>query len=255
MKDTKFIIISNQLVAEGIYEMWLQSDKLEHIVAGQFISIETCDNACILRRPFCIADVNYNNNSLRIIYQLIGEGTKSLSKQEVGQSIMGIYPLGRGFNIEQYDKIMLIGGGMGTVLLPMIMHTNPNKKFYSYMGFKNSSKLICVDEVMNGSEELTIVTELGDVGEQGYVTDVVASSIAEIKPDAILCCGPEVMYKALERVVDITKIPTLVSLERRMGCGIGACLVCNCKLKTRDGFTYKRACKEGPVFELKEIEL
>ena len=87
------------------------------------------------------------------------------------------------------------------------------------------------------------------------MTSLLKQSLDYVKPDVIVCCGPEVMYKSLKKEMEGIDIPIYVSLERRMGCGIGACLVCNCKVKTANGEKYLRACADGPIFKLEDIVL
>ncbi|MEG1608617.1 MAG: hypothetical protein RR348_01985, partial [Clostridia bacterium] len=105
--------------------------------------------------------------------------------------------------------------------------------------------------------QVVVATDDGSYGKKGFVTNIVAEQIDAIAPDAVFCCGPEVMYKALKRALEGKNIPIFVSLEQRMGCGIGACLVCNCKIKRsgNDSEEYLRVCKDGPVFLLDEVVL
>ncbi|MDE7337405.1 MAG: dihydroorotate dehydrogenase electron transfer subunit, partial [Clostridia bacterium] len=102
---------------------------------------------------------------------------------------------------------------------------------------------------------IKVATDDGSYGEKGFVTDILAKDMEKLKPDAVFCCGPEVMYKALKKALQGFDVPIIVSLEARMGCGIGACLVCNCKVLRKGVEEYARVCVDGPVFKLDEVVL
>ena len=256
MKDRVVKVIENVKVGNGIYKMILHSvDFPEEIKGGQFIHIALPDSAKLLRRPFCIADYDKVNKTITICYAIVGEGTEFLSTIECGTMLKALFPLGNGFSLDDSVKrVALVGGGMGVAVLPAIPTTWSDREYFSFLGFANSGKAVLVDE-LKSKGEVYIATDDGSLGEKGFVTSLLKSKLDEIKPDVILCCGPEVMFKALARELEGIDIPIYVSLERRMGCGVGACLVCNCKVKTKNGDKYLRACVDGPVFKLDEVVL
>ena len=104
------------------------------------------------------------------------------------------------------------------------------------------------------SKKLTVVTDDGSYGKKGNAVDAYLDDAENIKADLIIACGPPVMLKVLKQKLTARGIntPCLVSLEERMGCGVGACLVCVCK--KHDGEN-ARVCKDGPVFDINEVEL
>lgn len=257
MKDRIATVIYNKKIADGIFEMRLKVEDLPQINAGQFVQIKVPDNAHILRRPFCIADYDSSKNTFDIKYQIKGEGTKILSQCNSGQQLMAVLPLGNGFKVEgNQNKIMLVGGGMGSAILPALFTQYPDKEFYVYMGFSNQKFIIC-SELEKNSKGFVVSTDDGSNGNKGFITEKIANDLAVINPDLVLCCGPEVMYKTLKKTFDGFKNPVQVSLEGRMGCGIGACLVCACKIKKAGASQTStlRVCKDGPVFGLYEVEL
>ena len=98
------------------------------------------------------------------------------------------------------------------------------------------------------------VSDDGSIGERALVTKPLLAAIAERKPDLIMACGPTPMLAAVQSIALEKNIPCQLSLEERMGCGIGACLGCNVKITRPDGsWCYKRVCKDGPVFDAKEV--
>ncbi len=256
MKDRVVSVLSNTKVADGIFEMVVHSEDFpELIVGGQFIHIALPSLAHPLRRPFCIANFDMSAKTITVEYAVVGEGTEILSRVENGTELKALFPLGNGFSLDaDYKTIALVGGGMGVAVLPAIPTTWQDKDYHSFLGFATASKAVLVDE-LSKSGKVYIATDDGSLGEKGFVTSLLASKLAMIKPDAILCCGPEIMYKSLARELEGMDIPVFISLERRMGCGVGACLVCNCKVKTPKGDKYLRACVDGPVFPMKEVIL
>ena len=189
-------------------------------------------------------------------YAIVGEGTKILSQYKTGDKIKVLLPLGNGFTPDKsYKKIILLGGGMGSAVLPAIPTCNPQLEYYTYLGFANKDKVVLEKELSKVSKEIKVATDDGSYGEKGFVTDILAGDMQRLKPDAVFCCGPEVMYKALKKALQGFDVPIIVSLEARMGCGIGACLVCNCKVKRKGVEEYARVCVDGPVFKLDEVVL
>ena len=142
---------------------------------------------------------------------------------------------------------------MGIFPLIPVIATNPDKNFYSYIGFRND-KCVCLLDEFNKSKKLTVVTDDGSYGQKDNAVNAYFKDKQSVKADMIIACGPPVMLRALKAKLkeENDSTPCLVSLEERMGCGIGACLVCVCKKS--DG-NNARVCKDGPVFDINEVEL
>lgn len=258
LKDRIATVVLNDKVAKDIYKMILKFDDMpDSIKGGQFAHIKLNDSAHILRRPFCICDYDMQNKTVVLCYAVVGEGTRILSGYHVGEKLQVMLPLGNGFTPEKdVKKVVLLGGGMGSAVLPAIPTANPQLEYYTYLGFANKDKVVLEDEMRAKSKEFVVATDDGSYGKKGFVTDVLAADIQKINPDVVFCCGPEIMYKALKRALAGTNVPIVVSLEARMGCGIGACLVCNCKVRRAgEEETYVRVCIEGPVMKLDEVVL
>lgn len=254
MKDRIATVVKNVPVADGIWSMTLAFEDIEEIKGAQFLDIKLPDPSKVLRRPFCICDFDKENKTADVCYAVVGEGTKVLSGVKAGEKLNVLLPLGNGY-VPKGNKIMLIGGGMGTAVLPAVVTANPGKEFHAFIGFANKGKVVLEKELGDKCASVTVATDDGSYGKKGFVTTVAREATDVLKPDEILVCGPEVMYKAIRKCFDGSGIPVYVSLEQRMGCGIGACLVCNCKVKRADGEGYVRVCKDGPVFLLDEVVL
>lgn len=258
MLETTLTIINNEKLCESVYKMTLKAEEFENIKCGQFINISIPGrNDLLLRRPFAVADYDKNSKTVTICYKTVGEGTKQLSLAKGGEIVEGTFPLGNGFTLnESHKTVILLGGGAGIFPLLCVRKCYPDKKYHTMLGFKSKCDIILKKEFESFSKETLLCTEDGSYGACGFVTDSLKRNIDRIKPDIILACGPTGMLKALKSAMkDHGDIPALISLEERMGCGIGACLVCACKINESGAVKHKRVCKDGPVFNLNEVEL
>lgn len=258
LKDRVGVITLNQEVAKDIFKMVLQFDDLpEDIKGGQFAHVKLNDKSHILRRPFCICDYDMSAKTVTLCYAVVGDGTRVLSSYAVGEKVDVILPLGNGFAPDKnVKKVVLLGGGMGSAVLPAIPTSNPDLDYYTYLGFANKDRVVLEEEMAKVSKQLTVATDDGSYGKKGFITNVLAEDMDRLKPDVVFCCGPEVMFKALKKALEPFDVPIIVSLEARMGCGVGACLVCNCKVKRKgEEGNYVRVCIEGPVMKLDEVVL
>jgi len=202
----------------------------------------------LLKRPISVYD--YLDGFITIIYEVRGRGTEALSLMPEGTDTDALYFLGNGFELKETEKrVMLIGGGIGAAPLYSVLNGYKGKEFYSYLGFQSVDRIILKDEFSR--ECVTVIaTDDGSEGKLGYITPCALCDIDKIKPDVILACGPKPMLRALAATAP-KDIRVLVSLEERMGCGFGACLVC--AVNTVNGM--KRVCKDGPIFDIKELVL
>ncbi|MBD5086345.1 MAG: dihydroorotate dehydrogenase electron transfer subunit [Clostridiales bacterium] len=257
LKDRVGEILLNERVAKDIYKMVIAFEDLpQKIKGGQFAHVKLNDKSHLLRRPFCICNYDREKNTITICYAVVGEGTKVLSTYKTGEKIKVILPLGNGFVPDKSaKKIVLLGGGMGSAVLPAIPTSNPEYEYYTYLGFANKDKVVLEEDMAKVSKQIIVATDDGSYGKKGFVTNILAEDMEKIKPDVVFCCGPEVMYKALKKALQGFDVPIIVSLEARMGCGIGACLVCNCKVMRKGVEQYARVCVDGPVFSLDEVVL
>ncbi len=252
MSDVRAYIAKNEFCSYGVYELELELPcDVEDFRGGQFANISV-GGEFPLRRPLCIMGVD--GTCLKFRYAIVGRGTKALSQKRVGERVNVLYPLGNGFDIDRYDRIAAIGGGVG--IYPLIATIDKNckeKSFFSYMGFRDKEAVSCLDE-LSRSERLVVTTDDGSYGKAGSCVDAFVEDLENINPQCIISCGPPPMYRAMKRKFKEIglDIPCLVSMEERMGCGLGACLACVCR--GADGRNL-RVCKDGPVFEINELEL
>ena len=245
-----------KMLAKDIYQVDIFSDTIsENALPGQFVNIKCCNGLdAYLRRPISIMNVDKDNKSFSIVFQAKGKGTNLLCSVEPGQQIDLLGPLGKGFQISKdYKKIAVIGGGIGVFPLLYLLNKSLANEKDVFLGFRDKSAVVLEKEFNDAGTELFITTDDGSYKEKGFITNALKDQMQNKTYDMIYACGPTPMLKI---VTDIAKeFDTLcqVSMEQRMGCGIGACLVCACKVKKEDDWDYGHVCKDGPVFWSTEV--
>lgn len=226
-------------------------EKLQKIEAGQFLQL-TVPNAkdVFLRRPFSIHDVDYEMNTISLLIQIVGKGTKKLSQLEIESTVNIIYPLGKGYSLlPKGKKALLVGGGCG--IAPLLYLSKELKKLGVkqdiIMGFKTNDDVVEY-ELFQSVASTHITTEDGSVGYKGFVTSHPLFSVLK-NYNMIYTCGPESMMKVVANHAKQAEVECEVSLENTMACGIGACLCC----VTPTIHGHQCVCTEGPVFNSKEL--
>ena len=261
MKEQRVKILENAPIAAGIYKMrFALSEKTDGLFCGKFVNISVGDGAHLLRRPIAICEHGEENGvqTVTICYQIKGAGTQAMSRAKVGDELACVLPLGNGFRLNEAQKrVALIGGGVG--IFPMVSvlkeYAGAGKEFYSYIGFRNRDAACMVDTFSSLSSCAEIVTDDGSFGQKNNAVAAFFADYEKARSDVVLACGPTPMLRALKTGLKERGIavPCYVSLEERMGCGIGACLVCVCKKSGKE--ENARVCKDGPVFEIGEVEI
>ena len=248
-------IMENRRIAEGIYEMALRCPgaDLSAFVPGQFAQVEIPSHAeLILKRPISIHAVDTDAQTVTLIYQVRGKGTCALAEAAAGTRLQAILPLGHGFELKPEDKtIFLVGGGMGVAPLPTVVKQWPDRHYVALLGYRCEGAAYCGLDFAGC--DVRVASEDGSIGNIGFVTALVENALEELKPDIVLACGPAPMLCALKGLLSPRGIRAQFSMEERMGCGFGACAVCACAVQTADGQDYKKACVDGPVFDMDEV--
>ena len=246
--DTQlFKLIKNEEIADGIFDWVVENNQLpQKALCGQFAHIKVPGK--VLRRPISICDAT--ENTLRLVFQVKGEGTDIMSKMPVGADVEILAPLGNGFKIEKGKRYCFIGGGIGVP--PMLYTAKQTENPLVITGFRNKDLVILQEDFKALGGEVILTTDDGSAGIKGFVTDILKEKLDEV--DEVCACGPTPMLKAIAEVCK-GKVPCQISLEERMGCGIGACLVCACKTKLKGEEGYTHVCKDGPVYNAEEVVL
>ena len=282
------VVVDQNALGSGIYDLTLKTKNIAKAAkAGQFVSVYSNDKSKLLPRPISLCGIDRDEDTIRLVYRVTGEntGTEEFSKLVMGDKIRILGPLGNGFTVEPGKKAFLIGGGIGVP--PMLqlakdinsgvvqtsgaVDTNTQGKGQTeekqinghgkkicdmniIMGYRDENTFL-LDEFKEQADSF-VATEDGSVGTKGNVIDAIKENGLEV--DVIYACGPMPMLRALKAYAMEHDMECYVSMEERMACGIGACLACVCKTKDKDAHSNvnnKRICKEGPVFNAKEVEL
>lgn len=252
MFSEKCEIISNEQLASRVYEMVLQTDNLaRESEPGQFIHIRINGGLYpLLRRPISINRTNKEEGTITIVYHVIGQGTEEIAAMVKGELLDVIGPLGKGFTVFEGKRCAVVGGGIGTAPLLGLAHRLKNCD--AYLGFRDETYML--HEFQAVCQETVVATENGSVGYKGFITELLEQNIKAY--DVVYTCGPKPMMQRVADICRASNVECYVSMEERMGCGIGACLVCTCKVKGEDGEVHHtKVCKDGPVFNAKEVLL
>lgn len=250
-------LIKKEILKDDIIKFSVETKEMAaKAKPGQFVEIRVTDTTePFLRRPISI--YNVDGNILEFIFQIKGKGTEILSRKQKGDMIDIIGPLGFGpFKYEKYKNIAIIGGGIGIFpLYELSKRAKGNANISTYLGFRNKDYVVLEEEFKKVSNDLIITTDDGSYGIKGFAINELKKDIEEKGFDAIFACGPLPMLKAIKEFAMEKDIPCQISLEERMGCGIGACLGCAVKVANSDPVKYVHVCKAGPVFEAKTVEI
>lgn len=246
-------IVKKMRLTDTIYDIWVAAQPIaQEIRAGQFVGI-LCDGKP-LRRPISICESDPVNGAIRLIFEVRGEGTHWLAQQEKGDKLDILGPLGNGFPTFPTDKkVVFVGGGIGVP--PLLMTCKPfGKNADVYIGCRTYENRILIHEFQSTCRNVVVATEDGTSGIRGFVTLPLEKRLVAEPCDLILTCGPKPMMKAVGELAEKYGVACYVSMEERMGCGMGACLTCVCGIRDKQGDVHhRRVCSEGPVFNAKEV--
>ena len=255
-KVLKEKIVGLERLAPAIYKMTIQSEYVvNHALPGQFVNVRCSEGInALLRRPISICSIDRGSSTFDVVFQIKGIGTEYLSQKPVGSEVDIIAPLGRGFDISAGDKnIAVIGGGIGIFPLLQLLRESKAPVKKAFLGFR-SKDFIVLEEAFRGlADGLYLATDDGSAGYHGVVTDLLVKELEKGSIDMIYSCGPTPMLKKVAEAAGKNNVKCQVSLEQRMGCGIGACLVCACKTRLGEEWEYSHVCKDGPVFWSHEV--
>ena len=263
--NIKAKILLKKEVAPDVFLISLLAPLIaQQAIPGQFIHIKCSkDNYPLLRRPLSIHRMDKDKGEIFILFQVVGEGTKLLAQRAVGDDLDIIGPIGNGFNIyPKSQKIMIVGGGIGVAPLIALAEKSvaEGKEVRVLIGASKREMVIGEELFKSLGANVDISTEDGSYKYKGLVTDLLKEVIQVWPPDQIFTCGPKAILRKIADIASSISINCQVSLEERMGCGIGACLGCVCKIKIKEKeknnkveYNYKRVCVDGPVFKASEV--
>ena len=241
MKQSIFKIVSNIPLTENVYKMMLSGDTSAITATGQFVNIKL--DGLYLRRPISVCD--WDNDTLTIIYKVVGEGTEQMAGMPVGTELDILTGLGNGYDTSKSGSTpLLVGGGVGVPPMYALCKKliSEGKDVIVILGFNKKDEIFYENEFKALGAKVYITTADGSYGVKGFVTD----AMKELEYSYFYTCGPMPMFKAIEATAVTSG---QFSFEERMGCGFGACMGCSCETK----YGNKRICRDGPVLEREEI--
>jgi len=243
-------IISNSEVMPGVYLIWLESPQIASIAQpGQFIMVRCGEDAeHPLRRPFSIHRLD--NNKLAFLFTVVGKGTHWLAQCRAGNNIDLLGPLGNGYSIQLGShNLLLLAGGIG--IAPLCFLAEKALEQGCSVTLLHGARIrshLYHEHLLPPGLEFIFFTEDGSVGRKGMITDFLPDFVGWA--DQIFACGPTSMYHTIAtQKQQFRGKPAQISLEVRMGCGLGVCY--GCTVKTKNGL--KQVCKDGPIFNLDDF--
>ena len=247
MKSTCFTVERVRPLTNDITEMTFSGDASAITAPGQFVNIALPGH--FLRRPVSVCD--WSENHLRLLIRTVGAGTQALTRYAPGTVVDMLVGLGNGFDLSalseiRSESVILAGGGIGIAPLYGLAKALTRQGIAPVvaLGFRNRADAFYIDEFRNSGAEVLIATEDGSAGTRGLVTDLLRRHDSRTY---VFCCGPLAMLRAVHGLPHLTG--GQYSFEARMGCGFGACMGCSMPFRG----TWKRVCKDGPVFFREEI--
>ena len=256
MRQVTAAVISNHEVMPGVYLIWLNSPPIASPTQpGQFVMVRCGEGGEYqLRRPLSLhqlAAQSTLSTRFALLFAVVGKGTRWLSQRQAGDNLDLLGPLGRGYSIYPTShNLLLVAGGIGIAplvcLAQQVLSQGCSLKLL--LGAPTAVQLY-PQRLLPSGVELTIATEDGSAGKRGLITDLLPDFIGWA--DQIFACGPTSMYQtmAIRKKLLLMAKPVQISLEVRMGCGLGVCY--GCTIKTKGGL--RQVCKDGPVFDLDDI--
>ncbi len=252
-------ILSSDMVAPDICKLVVENPYPEvEVKAGQFFSIKPAmESSKLLRRPISVCEVS--KNQITFLIKTLGKGTKTLSELKKGEKLDVMGPLGNGFEVLEGKKALVVGGGIGTaplVQLLEVLKEQGQDNVRTLLGYRERPYALELFE--KHTSNIITASELYAAPHKGYVTEFMVEALKTETYEIVYACGPEPMLACIQAVCAQMHVPVQLSIEERMACGIGACLVCTCKVKDEqdeEGFKNVRSCKEGPVFYGDEVML
>jgi dihydroorotate dehydrogenase electron transfer subunit len=248
MKENASTIILNEPMGDSARRLRFEVDWQEY-APGQFVMVAMPGGDAFLRRPFGIADLS--GGSAEICVKVVGKGTRALARAVAGTELSVTGPCGKGFAPKTPgETAVLVAGGYG--IGPLLgLCQGACKDVLLYYGARTKADFLYVDEILRRGVKTVFTTEDGSLGEKGLVSEALARDLDGIKNPSIFCCGPHGLLQAVARLGIERSVPTQASTEEYMACGIGVCMGCVCE--RHDG-QYARTCRDGPVFEARELK-
>lgn len=241
-------VVSIENITANIYDMVLECPQIaSQAKAGQFVEVYTNSKEHLLARPISICEIK--GNGLRLVFQVVGKGTEMFSNLKKGDSVKLLGPCGNGYNLKKDKTALLVGGGIGVP--PLLEAVKQLGGGTVVLASRNKELSILKEDFEKAGAKIFVATDDGSLGFKGNAVELLRTE--GLTADVIYSCGPKIMLKFLTDYAIEKNMECQVSMEERMACGIGACVGCVVKIKNGDDWEHKKVCKDGPVFEGREV--
>jgi len=249
----EYKIVRKKALAENIYSFTVHCPEVAELAqCGQFVHILA--PGFTLRRPISICGIDRNEGTIRFVFVVKGHGTEAIARLNEGDMADMIAPLGNGFSVQSAPsgkRVVVVGGGIG---VPPMLETAKNcSNVTAVLGFRSYGNIILADEFRAVCDDVIICTDDGSVGEKAIVTAPLTRELDKGDVGAVFACGPMRMLGAVAELTKQYGVFCEVSLEERMGCGVGACVGCVARINRNGEEKLLRVCKDGPVFNAGEV--
>ena len=278
MQNDIVTVVENRPLTGGHFLLDLYAPRQAQTTRpGQFAMVRLLEHSdVLLRRPMSIFDVKpraveglgpangARPEIIQLLYKIVGRGTRLMAMLKPGDQVELLAPLGHGFFEEEYlpiaqasDEVLHVAGGIGiaALLLPARQIAKAGLRQRLFFGGRTCEDLVGIEDFESSTEEIILATENGSKGHHGYVTGPLESYLSGHPQGKFLlmACGPWAMLHATVRLAKQHGHPCLVSMENRMGCGLGVCLGCSIRVEGTGHSAYERVCTEGPVFRAEHV--
>ena len=274
-------IEENCCIAENTFRLRFACEQIaEKVLPGQFVMAKFADcKDPLLGRPLAVYNSSPGKRGkplwIDLVYLNVGKMTGRLAKARAGDMLEVWGPLGKPFfsntsNVADgpLDHLVMVAGGIGQTPFYLLAQEALGKRtalnrppfrasrVTLCYGARCKDSMACVEDFRELGVDVELATDDGSLGHHGLVTDLVRPAVGKAKGKCcIVACGPKLMMAATAEIAKELGVACQVSLEERMACGVGVCFSCVAKVKTADGgWTYRRTCLDGPVFDAEEIE-
>lgn len=248
-------LMSNRRLTQTLYDMELHAPRIaRRIQPGQFVHLKIPGmDGHILRRPFSVRECEREAGLVRILYQVVGKGSAHMTTLAPGCQVDVMGPMGNGWELpSKADRVLFVLGGVGAAPLFMFGQevVKAGAQLDVCMGAQTEAALVLKPhyEALLGQEPYC-ATDDGSYGHAGFVTALAQKLVDAYDYDLVCCCGPEPLMRIVAAMAQEADVPCQVSMEKRMACGIGACL--SCVVETTSGKA--RSCVDGPVFDARKV--
>lgn len=261
-------VVERSQLASDIYEIILENPMTNDILPCQFYNLGLKHQGTpILKRPISVSRVS--EKGIHFVIKKMGAGTERLCTLLPGDEVLAVGPLGNGFAMDvnlQTDKLLLIGGGIGTApLLELAKQAQiAEREVTTVLGYLNEGYL--VEEFFNESSHMLLCSMEAFINKESFGKGSKAATFIgntlegtlslglDLSQYTIVACGPDIMLHRVNEAMAGRANTIYLVTEERMACGMGACLVCAKKVIQNDEEKMVRTCIEGPVFLGSEVQ-